>query len=559
MEAPEAEPEFQLISVNSRACEGILSSVKRRSRCVDVPVHGRAADEGKSQQTGQSQPAGQPQQTGQPLPTGQPQQTGPPQQLSKNKKAVSFEHKLHAKNSLGEEETPPPGGGAADWLKIPSLEKKKSDTLFFRKKKSCIYNESKYNRFMEAFKQQELKKIKRFHHVYKWKVALVILFILAISFALIGLFIYYESSHVIEVNIDYDSGDEVKTFSVQQEMKQPVYVYYKISNFYSNFKTFLSDESQALVNDCKCKYIRTFEDLYKFRCVNGVQTLPEMNNDLGSSVGGGRHAERFSSNEACDVDSIPPEKKERKIFPCGLVSASIFNDKIRLSLGKKIFTVDKFPVLNYYDFFSYIKKHKKYASDYRVWINSFSADYKNWFHPPMTSSFIKTYGVIFEDLQPGDNYQIQFTQNTWPAKHWKAQKSFQLVSLRAVGNSAYELAYSFFLLALIYLIVIIVMLILVKTGYCRLGKTFSYCKMSTVNNASEHTFFRKKSTLKKLAVTARGAAGAAADGVDAVGATRPSRDAPPVQPDDQRSKSSSYERVARAVGCGPRACLCPLH
>ncbi|GAB65504.1 hypothetical protein PCYB_062360, partial [Plasmodium cynomolgi strain B] len=222
---------------------------------------------------------------------------------------------------------------------------------------------------------------------------------------------------------------------------------------FTNFKTFLSDESQALVNDCKCNYIKTFEDIYNFRCVNNIQTLPEMNNDLGSTTTtiGGKDSEKVNSKGRCDVSWLSEEERRRKIFPCGLVSASIFNDKIRLSLNDKIFDIDKFPVLNYYDFFSYIKKHKKYASDYKVWIHTFSADYKNWFHPPMTSSFIKPYGVIFEDLQPGDNYQIEFTQNTWPAKHWKAKKSFQLVTLRAVGNSAYELAYSFFLLAIIYL------------------------------------------------------------------------------------------------------------
>ncbi|ANQ07127.1 Uncharacterized protein PCOAH_00014100 [Plasmodium coatneyi] len=560
METPETETEaeFKLISVNRHACEDILSSVKRRGRCVVVPVHGRPADEGQGQKTGQSQKTAQSHQTGQSQQTGYSHQAGqfrqtaarwppPPQQI--NKKAVSFECKLLSKSSIGEDGTPV--GGATYTVRIPTFEKKKSDNLFFRKKKSCIYDENKYNKFMEAFKQQELKKIKKFHHVYNWKVALVILLILAISFTLIGAFIYYESSHVIEVNIDYASGDKIKTFSVTHQMKQPVYVYYKISNFYSNFKTFLSDESQALVNDFKCKYIKTFEDIYRFRCVNGVQTLPEMNNDFAATGWGGKHAGRLSSSESCNINSIPSDQRKRKIFPCGLVSASIFNDKIRLSLKSKIFNIDKFPVLNYYDFFSYIKKHKKYGSDYKVWINTFSADYKNWFHPPMTSSFIKAYGVIYEDLEPGKDYKMEFTQNTWPAEHWKAKKSFQLVSLRAVGNSAYELAYSFFLLAIIYLIVIIAMLLLVKSGYYKLGKTFSYCKMSTVNNATEQTFFRKKSTMRKVE---------AAAGATTEESTRSSKGGPsPGEPDGQRSKESSNERVSRVVGATPRMCLCPLH
>lgn len=544
METPEAETKFQLISVNRRACEDILSSVKKRGRCVAVPVHGRPVEEGGEKKVSQSQPLAQSDQLAGRLPP-------PPQQI--NKKAVSFESKFLTKKSL-EEEDDNRGGGATYSVKIPTFEKKKSDNLLFRKKKSCIYNENKYNKFMDAFKQQELKKIKKFHHVYKWKVALVILLILTISFTMIGIFIYYESSRVIEVDIDYDSEDTFKTFSVSHEMKQPVYVYYKINNFYSNFKTFLSDESQALINDFKCNYIKTFEDIYKFRCVNGVQTLPEMNNDFATS-GWGDKNERFSSKETCDINSIPSDQRKRKIFPCGLVSASIFNDKIKLSLKKKIFNIDKFPVLNYYDFFSYIKKHKKYGSDYKVWLNTFSAEYKNWFHPPMTSSFIKPYGVIFEDLQPGEDYKIEFTQNTWPAKHWKAKKSFQLVSLRAVGNSAYELAYFFFLLAIIYLIVIIVMILLLKSGYYKLGKTFSYCKMSTVSNATEQTFFRKKSSMKRMeAVGSQKTTGA-----HVAEATHTAKGSFSVEPDGQREKSSSNERVSIVLGNSSRMCLCPMH
>ncbi|GAW79994.1 hypothetical protein, conserved [Plasmodium gonderi] len=527
MDASEEEKDFSLISINYNACEKVVREVKRRNRYVNIPLHGRAQEDHSGNKNDNEE-----------LKEREPIQ----QDFCKNKKVVSFERILHTKNTEQDDKLDCVDRNGC--VKISVFEKKKSDTLFLRKKKSLIFNENKYNKFMEAFKQQELKKIKNFHYVYKWKIALVILLILAITFTLIGLFIYYESSQVIEVNIDYNSEDTFKIFEMTHKMKQPVYVYYKITNFYSNFKNFLSDESQALVNDCKCKYIKTFEDIYKFRCINNIQTLPELNNDLSIDGGGGKKKiTNLSSNKPCDINSLSKDEKEKKIFPCGLVSASIFNDKIRLSLGEKIFNIDKFPILNYYDLFSYIKKHKKYSSNYKVWLNTISPDYKSWFHPPMTSSFIKPYGVIFEDLEPGNQYQITFTQNTWPAKHWKAKKSFQLISLRAVGNSAYELAYSFFLLALIYIIAIIVILILVKSGYCKLGKTFSYCKMSTDNNATEQTFIRKKSTMKRAGN----------------GTLDLSKKISRAHPDEEKNKSSSNERITKVISSPSRRCLCPLH
>ncbi|KAI4837935.1 LEM3/CDC50 family protein [Plasmodium brasilianum] len=514
------EKEFSLISVNYDACEKIFNSFIKKRNYVGMSIHGRIMDEESGNEKDEEGSV-------------------------KNKKLVSFEQAIISRSPNKKEEKDDDDDNDDknknknikkfkndDHIKISMIEKRKSDVLL-RKKISNIYNDSKYNNFMDAFKQQELQKIKGFHYFYKWNVAASILFILVIIFILIGLFIYYESSQVIEVNIAYESGDTNKIFQITEEMKQPVYIYYKISNFYVNFKNFLSDESHSLVNDCKCKYIKTFEDIYKFRCVDSIQTLPELNDNLGINE---KQKNISRNNQICDINSVNDYEKKKIIYPCGLVSASIFNDKINLSANTEQFNIDKFPVVNYYDFFSYVKKHKKFSSKYKIWLNTFSPDYKNWFSPPMTSSFIKPYGVINENLKPGDNYKITFTQNTWPDKYWKASKSFQLVSLRAVGNGTYELAYAFFLLALIYFIVIIIMLILVKCGYRKLGKTLSYCKIS-INKNIEKTFSRMKSNMQNVRRMKSGH----------------------MPMGKQGSKNSSFDSAAIAANIVQKMCLCPLH
>ncbi|ETW56382.1 hypothetical protein PFUGPA_01557 [Plasmodium falciparum Palo Alto/Uganda] len=411
----EENDDFSLISVNYNACENLYNSI-RNKKCVDVAVHGKVLDDDYDRNKSRI----------------------------KNKKNVSFEEKLYSDIEKKKEKFDDLSSHKSDHINISMMDKKRTDT-FLRRKRSFIFNDYKYNEFMNAFKQQELKNFKNFHYLYKWKIAVSILLILSITFFLIGSYIYYESLNVIEININYNTGDDYKIINIPKDMKKPVYVYYKISNFYINFKTFLSDESHSLVNEKK--YLK-------------------------------------------------PEEANKKIFPCGLVSAAIFNDKIALSKNSVNYDIDKFPILHYFDFLTYMKKHKQFTN-YKIWINTFSPEYKNWFHSPMTSSFIKPYGVINEDLEAGDDYKLTFLQNVWPADEWNAKKSFQLVSLRSIGNSSFKLAYAFFLLSLLYFIMIIFILVLVKCKYYKLGKTLTYCKLS-MNKNIEKMNSRKKTNIQNI-------------------------------------------------------------
>ncbi|SOV15115.1 conserved Plasmodium protein, unknown function [Plasmodium sp. gorilla clade G2] len=458
----EENGDFSLISVNYKACENLFNSI-RKKQCVDVPVHGKALDDDYDKNKLQN----------------------------KTKKNVSFEEKLYNDIEKKKEKFDDLSSHKSDHINISMIDKKRTDTLI-RRKRSFVFNDYKYNEFMNAFKQQELKNFKNFHYLYKWKIAVAILLILSITFFLIGSYIYYESLNVIEININYNTGDDYKIINIPKDMKKPVYVYYKISNFYINFKTFLADESHSLVNEKKCSYIRTYADIYKYRCINNIQTLPEVYDDMNID----KNPKRKKKNQKCHISDLKPEEASKKIFPCGLVSAAIFNDKISLSKSSVSYDIDKFPILHYFDFLTYMKKHKQFTN-YKIWINTFSPEYKNWFHSPMTSSFIKPYGVINEDLEAGEDYKLTFIQNSWPAEEWNAKKSFQLVSLRSIGNSSFKLAYAFFLLSLLYFIMIIFILVLVKCKYYKLGKTLSYCKMS-MNKNIEKMNSRKKTNIQNI-------------------------------------------------------------
>ncbi|CAD2111985.1 hypothetical protein YYG_04335 [Plasmodium vinckei petteri] len=443
-----------LIFINHTACEEIYKSCVGQRKFVSEPVHGRAlndeADNGKEHD-------------------------------QKIKKLVSFQNEK-----------------ADSPVKIQILKSQKTDNVI-KRRRTYFYNNDRYNELMNKFKQQELKRIQLFNYIYKWQFSVIILFFLSIIFFLIGLYIYYESREVVEVTIEYDSDSKYKIFEIPKEMKQPVYVYYKISNFYYNYKQFLADESHSIHDGRRCKHIKTLEDLYKFRCINGRQTLPELTQNVKiqnkskiKNVIVENDDDNGVSNydgEKCDINILTEEERNQKVFPCGLISASIFNDKISLSVKNKNLEIKNFPIINYYDLFFYLKKHKKNSERYKIWLNTFSHEYKNWFTPPMTSSFIKPYGIIEEDLQPGNNYKITFTQNTWPDKAWKSKKYFQLTTLRPIGNAAFELAYAFFILSFIYLVILIIIIILAKTNFCKLGKSFNYC--TTLLNNKENQLHPK--------------------------------------------------------------------
>ncbi|CXI10354.1 LEM3/CDC50 family protein, putative [Plasmodium berghei] len=455
-----------LIFVNYTVCEEVYKTYMKQRKCVNVAVHGKAINDevGNENDNGKNQ--------------------------KKNvKKLVSFHNdQITKKNEyLSQNEK------NNTVIKIPTLKYQKTDNII-KRRKTYFYNNDKYNKLMNEFKQQELKRIKSFHYIYKWQISIIILFFLSITFFLIGIYIYYESEQVVEVTIEYDSETKYKIFEIKKEMKQPIYIHYKISNFYYNYKHFLIDESHSTYDGKRCKHIKTLEDLYKFRCINGKQTLPELTQNLkiknkskikNSIVGNENDDSQILDEEKCDINILTEKEKKQNIFPCGLVSASIFNDKISLSVKNKNLEINKFPIINYYDLFFYLKKHKKNSEKYQMWLNTFSHEYKNWFAPPMTSSFIKPYGIIKEDLKPGNDYKIIFTQNTWPEQAWKSKKYFQLTTLRPIGNATFELAYAFFLLSFIYFIILIVIFILAKLNFCKLGKTFDYCKMIINNKESK--------------------------------------------------------------------------
>jgi len=144
-----------------------------------------------------------------------------------------------------------------------------------------------------AFKQQRLKAWQPLLTPF-WVIATF--FVIGVLFLILGGFIVKYSKDIIEVEVQYDSRSNclegssncTLTIPIQDTMKAPVYVYYKLTNFYQNHR----------------RYVKSRSD-------------PQLSGDDISSV---------SSCDPVDVSSGQP------LYPCGLIANSVFNDTFNATL-----------------------------------------------------------------------------------------------------------------------------------------------------------------------------------------------------------------------------------
>ncbi|EGC35350.1 hypothetical protein DICPUDRAFT_47774 [Dictyostelium purpureum] len=163
-----------------------------------------------------------------------------------------------------------------------------------------------------AFKQQRLKA---------WEPILtpgpVILAFIAIgiAFVIVGAFMLRASNQVIEYTVRYDDNTDCKIDSgvpcrididITEEMEAPVYLYYRLDNFYQNHRRYVKSR-----NDDQLKGIVVTD---------------------------------FNKLDACEPMITADGKKSnisQILVPCGLIANSMFNDTIKLYSGADQITLRK--------------------------------------------------------------------------------------------------------------------------------------------------------------------------------------------------------------------------
>ncbi|KAI4333265.1 hypothetical protein L6164_018097 [Bauhinia variegata] len=247
------------------------------------------------------------------------------------------------------------------------------------------------------FTQQELPACKP---ILTPRAVISAFMVVSVVFIPIGVASLFASNDVVEIVERYDSdcipdnfkSDKVafiqnqsndktctRQLNVTKHMKQPIYVYYQLDNFYQNHRRYVKSRSDEQLRDPK----------------------------------------KENSISACKPEDL---NNGKAIVPCGLIAWSLFNDTYSFSRGSTNLTVNKKGISWKSD------REHKFGKD--VFPKNFQnsslkggatlnesiplseqEDLIVWMRTAALPTFRKLYGKIEVDLQPGDKINVTLKNN----------------------------------------------------------------------------------------------------------------------------------------------------
>ena len=257
----------------------------------------------------------------------------------------------------------------------------------------------------------------------------------------IGITMLYFSKRFSMIEIKYTSClnnlpnferfKRICTFPLQidKRMEGPVFIYYKLQNFYLNHRHLVESKSWEELrgeevytkNNCKNSYLMS--EMFP-------RNSPFYTNQWGHN---------FSEN---NVSS-----------PCGLWARSFFNDTYNLTFanGTRI-NINEFDISNQYLKENFFKRRNDYKN--KQWIDVENEHFINWMNIETSHNFKKIWGKINFDLEPG-NYTLSVKYN-YDIKKYNADKYVCISNSNRFGIN--NLFGYFFIAIGIYLVVIILIL-----------------------------------------------------------------------------------------------------
>jgi len=150
-----------------------------------------------------------------------------------------------------------------------------------------------------AFKQQRLKA---WQPILTPTPVILSFLIIGIVFIPIGAGIVFSSNKVVEVDVRYDNNPDCDVgkmcylnISIPEKMSAPVYMYYRLQNYYQNHRRYVKSRSDAQLRGESVTSYSALSDCDPWISEGGVKTNPE-----------------YFYN------------------PCGLIAKSVFNDTFLL-------------------------------------------------------------------------------------------------------------------------------------------------------------------------------------------------------------------------------------
>lgn len=251
-------------------------------------------------------------------------------------------------------------------------------------------------------------------------------------FILIGIIILVLSNKIKEIEIRYDNNENCQigskcdlNFTIEEDMEQNVFVYYRLKNFYQNHRRYIRSKSNKQLEGKKLE-----ENDIKNDCDPII-----LNMDIYEGV-------KSINNTKLDGNKVA--------HPCGLIAKSFFNDtfSIKKREGDEGISINGKNIAWETD-----KKRYKNSENYLAdqWLNVEDERFMIWMRPAALPDFRKLWGRIEKDLNKGE-YILTITNN-YPVKHFNGEKYFILSTVNGLGGKNYLLAYLYLILGAISIIV----------------------------------------------------------------------------------------------------------
>ena len=250
-----------------------------------------------------------------------------------------------------------------------------------------------------AFKQQRLRACQPI----LTPVPVILTFlIIGLIFVPLGVVFYHTSQQIREVSIRYDNnpacvGKSFCSISLPPSihMKKPVYVYYRMENFYQNHRRYVKSRNDAQLRGSIVKSRSSLSDCAPF----------------------------LSNSTSNDPNQF--------YLPCGLIAHTMFNDSFSLRGSDGYVTLRKKGIAWPADIKHKFKNPPADAPGIRTIADFEDEDFMVWMRTAGLPSFSKLYRIIDEDLN--GNYTVDI-RNNYPVKSFNGEKYVVISEISWLGG-----------------------------------------------------------------------------------------------------------------------------